>query len=342
MSANADETSTQAGAVTRSAEDVSRNVSTLSAGSEQMSASIREISVNASEAARVATTAVGIATTARDTVAELFAASIEIGNVVKLITSIAEQTNLLALNATIEAARGGESGKGFAVVAGEVKELARETAKATDDIIQRVSAIQGGTNTAVEAISTISDIVGKISDFSTTIASAVEEQTATKANLTGTRCPASRHPAHNRPFRFGHRSLRGTSERQSPPRRTPVRRGPDHRPESHRPARRRRPDRRRHHRPAHRPERAHRLSDASIFHVRVRLWDPVGNARRRRRRRQRTRVHDQPPEQARPTFDRGSDIRPRRDALGCQKAGPECRRADGHRTGFGGASAVNL
>jgi methyl-accepting chemotaxis protein len=179
MSANADETSSQAASVTRSAEDVSRNVSTLSAGSEQMSASIREISMNASEAAQVATNAVNIATTARDTVAELSAASTEIGNVVKLITSIAEQTNLLALNATIEAARAGESGKGFAVVAGEVKELAQETAKATDDITTRVTAIQGGTNAAVEAISTISDIVGKISDFSTTIASAVEEQTAT-------------------------------------------------------------------------------------------------------------------------------------------------------------------
>ena len=179
MSANAVETSGQAQTVTAAADDVSRNVSTLSAGSEQMSASIREISVNASEAAQVATTAVGIAATARDTVAELATASMEIGNVVKLITSIAEQTNLLALNATIEAARAGESGKGFAVVAGEVKELAQETAKATDDITQRVTAIQTGTNAAVEAISTITDIVGRISDFSTTIASAVEEQTAT-------------------------------------------------------------------------------------------------------------------------------------------------------------------
>jgi methyl-accepting chemotaxis protein len=179
MSANAEQTSGQAGAVTRSAEDVSRNVSTLSAGSEQMSASIREISVNASEAAQVATTAVGIASTAHTTVAELSTASTEIGNVVKLITAIAEQTNLLALNATIEAARAGDSGKGFAVVASEVKDLAQETAKATDDITYRVGAIQSGTVAAVDAISTITDIVGRISDFSTTIASAVEEQTAT-------------------------------------------------------------------------------------------------------------------------------------------------------------------
>ena len=179
MSANAAQTSGQAAAVTRSADDVSRNVSTLSAGSEQMTASIREISVNASEAAQVANNAVTIASTARDTVADLSTASTEIGNVVKLITSIAEQTNLLALNATIEAARAGESGKGFAVVAGEVKELAQETAKATDDITHRVAAIQTGTDAAVDSIGTITDIVGRISDFSTTIASAVEEQTAT-------------------------------------------------------------------------------------------------------------------------------------------------------------------
>ena len=179
MSANADETSNQAVTVTRAADDVSRNVSTLSAGSEQMSASIREISMNASEAAQVATTAVGIAATAQATVADLSNATAEIGNVVKLITAIAEQTNLLALNATIEAARAGEMGKGFAVVASEVKDLAQETAKATEDITRRVTAIQSGTNAAVDAISTISEIVGKISDFSTTIASAVEEQTAT-------------------------------------------------------------------------------------------------------------------------------------------------------------------
>ena len=179
MSANADETSNQAVTVTRAADDVSRNVSTLSAGSEQMSASIREISMNASEAAQVATTAVGIAATAQATVADLSNATAEIGNVVKLITAIAEQTNLLALNATIEAARAGEMGKGFAVVASEVKDLAQETAKATEDITRRVTAIQSGTNAAVDAISTISEIVGKISDFSTTIAAAVEEQTAT-------------------------------------------------------------------------------------------------------------------------------------------------------------------
>ena len=111
--------------------------------------------------------------------AKLGESSPEIGNVVKVITSIAEQTNLLALNATIEAARAGEAGKGFAVVANEVKELAQETAKATEDIARRVQAIQGDTTAAVAAIGEISTIIAQINDQQTTIASAVEEQTAT-------------------------------------------------------------------------------------------------------------------------------------------------------------------
>jgi methyl-accepting chemotaxis protein len=113
------------------------------------------------------------------TVAKLGDSSAEIGNVIKVITSIAEQTNLLALNATIEAARAGEAGKGFAVVANEVKELAQETAKATEDIARRVQAIQGDTGAAVSAIEEISAIVAQISDRQTTIASAVEQQEAT-------------------------------------------------------------------------------------------------------------------------------------------------------------------
>ncbi|MBM7806519.1 methyl-accepting chemotaxis protein [Geodermatophilus bullaregiensis] len=179
ISASAEETSAQSGVVAGAAEEVSRNVQTVAAGAEQMGASIREIASNAAEASAVAARAVTAAETTTATVAKLGESSAEIGNVVKVITSIAEQTNLLALNATIEAARAGEAGKGFAVVANEVKELAQETAKATEDIARRVQAIQADTGAAVGAIGEISQIVAAISDRQTTIASAVEEQTAT-------------------------------------------------------------------------------------------------------------------------------------------------------------------
>jgi methyl-accepting chemotaxis protein len=116
-------------------------------------------------------------------VAKLGASSVEIGNVVKIITSIAEQTNLLALNATIEAARAGEAGKGFAVVANEVKELAKQTAEATEDISRKVEAIQVDTSGATDAIAQISSIIGQINGISTTIAAAIEEQTATTAEI---------------------------------------------------------------------------------------------------------------------------------------------------------------
>ncbi|GGM29611.1 methyl-accepting chemotaxis protein [Dactylosporangium sucinum] len=183
IAASAEEAAAQANVVAGAAEEVSSNVSTVAAGSQEMGASIREISQNANDAARVAAEAVGVAGTTNRIVSKLGESSTEIGNVVKVITAIAEQTNLLALNATIEAARAGDAGKGFAVVAGEVKDLAQETAKATDDIGKRVQAIQADTENAVEAIGEISRIIGRINDYQVTIASAVEEQTATTSEM---------------------------------------------------------------------------------------------------------------------------------------------------------------
>lgn len=179
MTGSADESATQANLVSAAAEQVSRNVQTVATGTEEMSASIREIAKNAHDAAGVAAQAVHVAETTTLTVAKLGESSAEIGNVIKVINSIAEQTNLLALNATIEAARAGEAGKGFAVVANEVKELAQETSKATEDIGRRIEAIQSDTAAAVAAITEISAIIAEINDTQSTIASAVEEQTAT-------------------------------------------------------------------------------------------------------------------------------------------------------------------
>ena len=183
IAASAEEASAQAESVSASTEEISRSVETISAGSEEMGASIREISQNASQAAGVAAEAVSLSATTSATMNKLGESSTEIGNVIKVITSIAEQTNLLALNATIEAARAGEAGKGFAVVANEVKDLAQETAKATEDISHRVEAIQADTTGAVLAIEQITQVIARISDYQTTIASAVEEQTATTSEM---------------------------------------------------------------------------------------------------------------------------------------------------------------
>jgi methyl-accepting chemotaxis protein len=183
VSAMAQETSAQAGVVAAAAEQVSRNIEFVATGAEEMGASIREIASNATEAAQVASRATDVAQQTSQTVAKLGESSEQIGTVVRAITSIAEQTNLLALNATIEAARAGDAGKGFAVVASEVKELAQETARATEDIAQRVEAIQQDTAGAVAAIAEITEIVESINTFQGTIASAVEEQTATTAEI---------------------------------------------------------------------------------------------------------------------------------------------------------------
>lgn len=179
MGDGASVTSDKAASASASSSEVSASIQTVASAAEEMTASIREIAQNATEAASVATGAVGVASQAQDTVASLGESSAEIGQVIKVITSIAQQTNLLALNATIEAARAGDAGKGFAVVANEVKELAKETAKATEDIGRKIEAIQGDTSGAVSAIAEISEVIGRINDIQTTIASAVEEQTAT-------------------------------------------------------------------------------------------------------------------------------------------------------------------
>jgi methyl-accepting chemotaxis protein len=184
MSANAEETATQSNVVSAAAEQVTKNLQTVATATEEMSASIKEISKSAVESAKVATSAVKTAETTNATVAKLGESSAEIGQVIKVITSIAQQTNLLALNATIEAARAGEAGKGFAVVANEVKELAKETAKATEDIGRKIDAIQGDTKGAVEAIGQITTVINQLNDISNTIASSVEEQTATTNEIT--------------------------------------------------------------------------------------------------------------------------------------------------------------
>jgi methyl-accepting chemotaxis protein len=179
MNLGAGETATQASAVAAAAEEISANVQTVAGGAEQMTASIREIAANAHDAAKVAGEGVTLAQAAHQKVGKLGESSQEIGQVIKVITSIAAQTHLLALNATIEAARAGEAGKGFAVVANEVKQLAKETAKATDDISAKIGAIQINTQSAIEGIAEITAIISRISDTQNAIAAAVEEQTAT-------------------------------------------------------------------------------------------------------------------------------------------------------------------
>jgi methyl-accepting chemotaxis protein len=149
-----------------------------------MTSTIQSIAGNAHEAATVASRAVEIARAANATVAKLGDSSAEIGEVIKVITSIAQQTNLLALNATIEAARAGEAGKGFAVVANEVKELAKQTAKATEDISQKIATIQQDTKGAVEAIGSITGVIAQVNEISGTIATSVEEQSATTNEMT--------------------------------------------------------------------------------------------------------------------------------------------------------------
>jgi methyl-accepting chemotaxis protein len=173
-------------------ENLKRHLQTVVVGTEEMSITIQDISKNAIESARVASEAVKIAQDTNTAVTKLGESSMQIGQVVKVITSIAEQTNLLALNATIEAARAGEAGKGFAVVANEVKELAKQTGKATEDISRKISAIQSDTKESISAIATIGGIISHINAIAGTIASAVEEQSATTNEMSQNLTEAAR------------------------------------------------------------------------------------------------------------------------------------------------------
>ena len=183
MASNAEETSAQTNTVSSAAEEISRNVNGVAGAIEEMNTSIKEIAERASDAANIASKAVEVSNETNAVISNLGESSREINKVIKVINSIAQQTNLLALNATIEAARAGEAGKGFAVVANEVKELAKETAKATEDITQKIESIQKDTQRSVEAIQSIVDIIKNINEIANTIAAAVEEQAATSEEI---------------------------------------------------------------------------------------------------------------------------------------------------------------
>ncbi len=179
LAAASEQASNRAEMASASTEQLAANASSVSEATEEMQLAINEVARSASEAARVANSAVELATFVTGTVERLGSSSQEVGTVVQTINDIAGQTNLLALNAAIEAARAGEAGKGFAVVASEVKDLARNTAEATEDISSKLTTIQGDTRAVVEAIAKIGDVIREINNLQTSIASAVEEQSAT-------------------------------------------------------------------------------------------------------------------------------------------------------------------
>ncbi|MGX6607698.1 methyl-accepting chemotaxis protein [Micromonosporaceae bacterium Da 78-11] len=183
IAVSAADTSGRAEIVSTAADQIRQSVHTVADGSGRMGDSVREIARNATEAARVADHAVAVTAATGATMSRLGESSAQIGVVIGVITTIAAQTNLLALNATIEAARAGAAGKGFAVVATEVKALAQETARATEDITRRITAIQDDTGGAVAAIGGITEVIGRISEFQTAIAAIVDEQTSTTGDV---------------------------------------------------------------------------------------------------------------------------------------------------------------
>lgn len=183
VAAAAEEMSTSMQQMADSTQEMSSNVKTVSSAVEQMTAAIAEVARSAEQAARVANGAASAVETSNERIGALGTAAEEIGKVIEVIQEIAEQTNLLALNATIEAARAGDAGKGFAVVATEVKELAKQTSQATEDIRRRVESIQGSASEAIQALNDIASVVKQVNQASRTIASAVEEQSITTRQI---------------------------------------------------------------------------------------------------------------------------------------------------------------
>ncbi len=184
LQSSAKQTSEQTALASGASEETNTSVRLVAASAQQVGSGIRDVAHNANEAAAVAATAVRVAGEANETIRQLGESSEQIDNVIRVIHSIAEQTNILALNAEIEAARAGEAGKGFAVVANEVKELAKETARATEDISSRVSAIRADSRAAVNAISEIGTIIRQISSTQSAIAASVQQQSAATAEIT--------------------------------------------------------------------------------------------------------------------------------------------------------------
>lgn len=186
LKSDAEDVSTRSNLVAGASEQITATMNTVASAVEEMSSCVHDIAIHSQEAANMSRSAQDKAFHTNTDMAELGTRSQEIGQIVDVINSIAEQTNLLALNATIEAARAGEAGRGFSVVANEVKELAAETSRATQDIAKKISVIQQMTSNAVRAINNITESVDSLSNFSTTIAGAVEEQSATTSEITRT------------------------------------------------------------------------------------------------------------------------------------------------------------